>query len=81
MSGRMLPLFKTREVGMACFILAGMTFSAVNKFVVEFEVAQRRRDLIAWNDALAEQAHIENQYVLNELNKQLGQPPSDRRPS
>ena len=45
MASRVLPLFKTREVGLACVILACMTFSEVDRLALKYRVANLSRDL------------------------------------
>ena len=45
MSSRLLPLFKTRGVGLACVILTCMTLSEVDRLALKFKVANLSRDL------------------------------------
>ena len=51
MSSRLLPLFKTREVGLACVILTCMTLSEVDRLALKFKVANLSRDLADQKDA------------------------------
>ena len=51
MASRLLPLFKTREVGLACVILTCMTLSEVDRLALKFKVANLSRDLADQKDA------------------------------
>ena len=51
MASSMLSLFKTREAGMVCVILACMTLSEVDRLALKFKVANLSGDLADQKDA------------------------------